>query len=134
MQKTSGISNTTKVVLITEFVFVAYMLYVLTSSIYHSYQIDQYIAQFDMENEKIAEENRRLSEDFAYYTSEAYQERIAKQNFGLIKPGEQVIVLPVEDVATFEDEEAEQTKNIKRWNRLSNPQKWWVFFFEGQRF
>lgn len=128
------ISNFTKIILLVEFLFVAYMLYILTSSIYKSYQIDRNIALFESENKRIAEENKKLSADFEYYTSEAYQEKIAKQNFGLMNPGEEIIVLPQEDIVTFSDEDKSVNQNIKRWNIYSNPQKWWRFFFESRRF
>ena len=123
----------TKIILLAEFLFVAYMLYVLTSSIYQSYQIDRHIAEFEQENKKIADENKKLSDDFEYYTSQAYQEKIAKQNFGLVNPGEQVLILPQGDAATFSAEEEISNKGLKRWNRYSMPQKWWKFFFENQR-
>lgn len=124
------LSNTTKIILLVEFLFVAYMLYVLTSSIYQSYQIDRHIAEFEAENKRIAEENLNLSDDYKYYTSSEYQEKIGKLN-GLINPGEEVIILPEEDAVTFDDEEETSTQNLKRWNRYSMPEKWWRFFFEN---
>lgn len=132
--KDVGISKFSKSVLIALFLLVAYMLYVLTSTIYKNYQIDRNITQFEDENKKLAMKNAELSEAFEYYTSEAYQEKIAKQNFGLMKPGEEVIILPESDVKTFAEEEDVRTKNMKRWNALSNPKKWFLFFFEQGRY
>ncbi len=110
------------------------MLYVLTSSIYGSYQIDTYIARFEEENKKLADENQRLSDEYLYFTSRGYQEKIAKQNFGLINPGEEVIILPESDAITFADEGDDSVKNFRRWNAASTPRKWYWFFFEREKF
>ncbi|MBD3328390.1 hypothetical protein GF340_03740, partial [Candidatus Peregrinibacteria bacterium] len=87
-------SNTTKMIIIGEFLLVAYLLFTLTSSVYKSYQIDVHIENFEKENARIEEENRRKSEDYDYYSSNAYIEKIAKQNLGLVNPGEEVIIIP----------------------------------------
>lgn len=130
----NNISNFAKIVLLIEFLLVAYMLYVLTSSIYKSYQIDRSIATFEEENKKIAEENLKLSEDFEYYASLNYQEKIAKQNFGLINPGEEVIILPEADIKTFSEEKSKEKDYINRWNSISTPRKWRFFFFDRGNF
>lgn len=134
MEKSFGISRFARVVLLIEFLLVAYMLYVLTSSIYGSYQIDAHIKKFEEENQRLAKENQKLSNDFLYFTSEAYQEKIAKQNFGLVNVGEEVIILPESDITTFEEEEEDKVKYFRRWNASSTPKKWYWFFFEREKF
>lgn len=127
-------SNFTKMVIIGEFFLVSYLLYTLTVSVYKSYQIDLHIKNFEQENARIEEENRRKSEEFEYYSSDAYIEKIAKQNLGLVNPGEEVIIIPHNDSGasgvvggiTDEDEES-------GYNALTNPQKWWKFFFDIDR-
>lgn len=134
MEKSSGLSRFARLILLLEFLLVAYMFYILTSSIYKSYQIDQYIAKFEEENRSLLEENERLSDDYRYYTSEAYQEKIAKQNFGLVNTGEEVIILPETETASFQDEEESRVRYFRRWNAAGNWKKWMWFFFEKDRF
>jgi cell division protein FtsB len=121
-------------VLIIGFFVVAYMLYNLTVSIYDNYRIEQHIASFEEKNAALAEENRTKLEDFQYYTSDAYIEKVAKQNLGLINPGEQVIILPDEDliVLTEGEDAAEISKQIR--DSWPNPKKWWKFFFSYNPF
>ena len=121
-------SNLTKMIIIAEFCLVAYLLYSLTLNVYHSYQIDKYIEQFDKENQRISIENAKRSEDFDYYTSEQYIDKIAKQNLGLVNPSEEVIVIAPEDrlVTQNEAESIEESRNLSIY-ALSNPQKWWKF-------
>ena len=124
-------SNFTKMVIIIEFFLVSYLLYTLTVSVYKSYQIDQHIQSFEEENAKIEEENRQKSEEFDYYSSDAYIEKMAKQNLGLVNPGEEVIIIPSENVkATGIVGGADQTDTQNSGSDLSNPMKWWKFFFD----
>ena len=127
-------SNFTKMVIIGEFFLVSYLLYTLTVSVYKSYQIDQHIKNFEAENARIEEENLRKSEEFEYYSSDAYIEKMAKQNLGLVNAGEEVIIIPSADSkstgivggdsVTGEDNGA---------TNAGNPQKWWKFFFDLNR-
>jgi hypothetical protein len=118
-------------VIIGEFFLVSYLLYSLTVSVYKSYQIDQTIKSFEQENAKIEEENRLKSEEFDYYSSDAYIEKMAKQNLGLINPGEEVIIIPKTDITSGGNIDGSAADSADSANAgLSNPQKWWKFFFD----
>jgi cell division protein FtsB len=126
-------SNFTKMVIIVEFLVVSYLLYTLTKSVYQSYQIDQHIDSFKKENDLIAQENKQKEADYSYYSSDAYIEKIAKQNLGLVNPGEEVIVIPsTSNPATGVVGTAAEDQNVTDSNvqLLSNSQKWWKFFFD----
>jgi len=127
------ISRTTKAILIAEFILLAYMLYVLTNSLYKSYQIDRFIEAAALQNKKLAEENARLASDFEYYSSPQYREKISKQNLGLVRPGEEVIILAPERKAYVSPEEREFEFVKNYYESLSNPKKWYLFFFERRR-
>lgn len=127
-------SNFTKMVIIGEFFLVSYLLYTLTVSVYKSYQIDQHIKNFEAENARIEEENRRKSEEFEYYSSDAYIEKMAKQNLGLINSGEEVIIIPSADVKSTGLVGGETgTDDGNAAGGKENPQKWWKFFFDFDR-
>lgn len=132
---THEINSTTKIVLIAEFVLLAYMLYVLSTSLYKSYQVDNFIQTAENENTRLQQENMFLSEDFDYYSSQSYKEKIAKQNFGLVRPGEEVIVVIPHDLTPrVSNEDRAQILTQKYYSSLSNPQKWYLFLFERDRF
>jgi cell division protein FtsB len=120
-------------IIIAEFLVVSYLLYTLTKSVYQSYQIDQHIADFKKENDAIAQENMQKEADYSYYSSDAYIEKIAKQNLGLVNPGEQVIVIPSTSAGStgvVGGAQPNQTSSDTSIQALSNPQKWWKFFFD----
>lgn len=125
-------SSFTKLIIIVEFILVSYLLYSLTKNIYNSYQVDQVIESFQKENATIEQENRQKNEDYLYFTSEEYIDKIAKQNLGLIDKGEEVIVLaPDSTKSSVGDVNAgdDQSNIFNKGSRMSNPQQWWNFFF-----
>jgi len=127
-------SNFTKMVIIGEFFLVSYLLYTLTVSVYKSYQIDQHIKTFEVENARIEDENRKKSEEYDYYSSDAYIEKMAKQNLGLVNAGEEVIIIPSDNVKSsglVGDGGAEN--GVSSGSGLSNSQKWWKFFFDLEK-
>ncbi len=123
-----------RVVLIVGCLLVVYMLYSLTVSIYDNYQIEQHIAEFESRNEELRKENRKKLEDFQYYTSQEYIEKVAKTNLGLINPGEQVIIIPDEEFIILTEGEDMAKINEQIRNSWSNPKKWWMFFFSYNPF
>jgi cell division protein FtsB len=128
------VSRTTKIILFVEFFLLAYMLYVLSTSLYKSYQIDRFIQTAEMENAKLEKANASLIEDYEYYRSDAYKEKIAKQNFGLVRPGEEVIIIAPDDRTPVTDQQRTLKASQDYYESLSNPRKWFYFFFDRERF
>lgn len=125
-------SNFTTLIIVIEFSLVSYLLYSLTKNVYNSYQVDQVIESFQRENALIEEENRKKNEDYLYFTSEEYINKIAKQNLGLIDKGEEVIILTPDVVKQLnsDDESIDDgVGGLSRRKRMSNPEQWWDFFF-----
>lgn len=123
-----------RIVLVVGFFMVAIMLYNLTVSIYENYQIEQHITEFEEKNTDLSKDNKQKLEDFQYYTSDEYVEKIAKQNLGLVNPGERVLVIPDEDLIILSqtEEDARLSEQIRA--TWSNPKKWWKFFFTYNQF
>jgi len=139
----SNTSSLAKIILIVEFVLVAYLIYSLTKNVYNSYLVDRYIAEYEKENSLIKAENQKKTSDYLYFTSEEYIDKIAKQNLGLVNPGEEVIVVSpdslnyeakdtsknFQDILNGNKTDFENSNDVKIETR-SNPRKWWDFFFE----
>ena len=123
-----------RLVLIVGFFIVAYMLYNLAVSIYENYQIEKHIAEFEARNEELQSENKQKQDDLAYYISDEYIDKIAKQNLNLVNPGEKIIVIPDEDLIVLSQDE--DTEALSEQIRASwpNPKKWWKFFFSSNPF
>lgn len=128
--KFSPTSNITKLIIVVELILVIYLLNTLTVSVYRGYQIDQVIKQFEQDNNRIADDNRKKSEDYDYFTSPNYIEKIAKQNLGLVNPGEEVIVLPASSTDQTNTTDVQANQESPDLIDLNNDQKWWLFFFD----
>lgn len=120
-------SGFTKMIIIIEFCLVAYLLYSLTKNVYNTYQVDKYIEAFEMENEMLENENRQKTEDYLYFTSGEYIDKIAKQNLGLVNPGEEVIIVASNVLANGEGNEG--LSDYARYTEMSNARRWVHFFF-----
>jgi len=124
-------SNFTNLLIIGLILISVYLLYSLTLAFYKSHQIDVYINDFEKENKRIEEENRKLIEEFDYVTSEAYIDKILKQDKGLINAGEEVIII----ASNTTEENLDDVLNLdnfgqKDMSKLSNLQKWKMFVFD----
>lgn len=120
--------RTAKIFILGGFILIFYMLYALTVEIYKNYQIDQHIENFEKENQALELQNVQNVEDLQYYTSDAYIEKMAKQNFGLMNPGEKVIIL-TQGAQQNGQQNTDISGNPSEIQYLSNPKKWWRFFF-----
>jgi hypothetical protein len=97
---------------------------------YKNYKIENYIAQFELENQRLTLENQDLNSQFDYFTSSEYQEKIAKQNFGLAISGEKVLVI-LEDDLTSDSEKFQQSivqEKIDHYVSMPAFQKWVRFY------
>lgn len=122
----------TKLLIVGLLLLVSYLLFTLTSSVYKSHQLDVHIRNFELENSRIEDEIRRKSEELGYYNSDAYIEKIAKQNLGLVNAGEEVIIIPSEvlEAGASIGEDDSGLDGRSSYSGLSNPEKWWKFFFD----
>ena len=125
----SHTSSFTKIIIIVEFLLIAYLIYSLTKNVYNSYKVDQYIEEFETENTVIETENRQKTEDYLYFTSEEYIDKIAKQNLGLVNSGEEVIILSSNITLDETDNDENSANNFAKHSGTSNSGQWWNFFF-----
>jgi len=125
------LSEKNKLILVIQLVLAFYLLFTLGVSEYKNYKIQKYIDEFDFKNQKIALENQNLNSELSYFNSPEYQEKIAKQNLGLVNPGEKVLVIQVQDSLseTQRYEKALEESRLQRISALPNYRKWWYYLF-----
>jgi len=125
------LSEKNKFILIIQFVLTIYLLLTLGVSEYKNYKVQNFINEFDFKNQNLSFENELLSNELDYYSSPQYQEKIAKQNLGLINPGEKVLVIQVDDSLseTQRYELSLEQNKLSRIKSLPNYKKWWYYLF-----
>ncbi len=75
-------------------------------------------------------QNTELSGLIQYFQTKSFEQRQARENLGLKNPGETVVAL---STSNAQDAEAfSNPEQSERQQNLSNPQKWWNYFFSIQ--
>lgn len=118
-----------KIIIAIGFTLVAYMIYILTASIYNGYMLDRHIARFKVKNEEIAKEYKNNLDNLKYFESNAYAEKIAKEQLGLVNQGEEVLILLGDNSNSETEQELVENEEITEYRRMKNPQRWWYYFF-----
>lgn len=109
------------------------ILFALVRIAKKKYEVNQEIAELSAQIARIEEENRQLDKLLAYYNTDYYKEKVAREELALQKEGEEAIAVP-ENVdksgnsAVERKEQGESENETKFWQRM-NPYRWWHTFF-----
>jgi len=109
------------------FVVVLYLLFTVGRSVWVSYQSNQDI---DLESEKaiaLESEINYMKNQIAYYKTNTYREKQAREKLGFIAPGERALALPVDEP---EDKVLDTTQSEVK-IKTPNYRLWWIYFFGG---
>ncbi|NUM25322.1 MAG: septum formation initiator family protein [Candidatus Buchananbacteria bacterium] len=89
-------------------------------------EVNNEISQLQEEIKNLEKNNKEFQELIEYFNSDAYIEERARLDLGLKKDGEKVAVIPKGNETADTRSQETQTKNR---SNLTNPQKWWDYFF-----
>ncbi len=107
------------VVLIVSLVMV---LVAMTKLLLQKYEVEREISALQEKADTIQKDNDELSELIKYLNTKEYAERAARDKLGLKKEGETVVSIP----DRLEEGQAAGQGQAS----LSNPQKWYNYFFQ----
>lgn len=100
----------------------------LVKNINKKYMVDNEIKELENEISKLETDNKDLHQFISHLDSEEFIEEQARINLGLKKKGEEVVVLKNEEIISS-DENLKNKENNQN-DKISNPQKWWRYFFQ----
>jgi cell division protein FtsB len=80
----------------------------------------QRVDEAEQQLSNLREENESLKKELEYKSSEEYVEESIRDNLGLVKEGESVVILPKEE-AEIQQEVSDE--------KIANWSKWWNVFF-----
>jgi cell division protein FtsL len=89
-----------------------------------NYKVDYEVQDLQKEISNLERQNQEFSQLISYLKSENFIEQEAKLKLGLKKSGENLVVIP----QIAETSQVKEGENINQ--QLSNPAKWWVYFFK----
>ena len=96
-------------------------------TVYEDYTMDKNIADFKYENDLIREQNESKNDDYLYYTSSEYIDKIAKQSWNLVNPGERVIIISSSNISI--DKNPQEIYEYAIYDDKSIRKEWWDLFF-----
>ena len=91
---------------------------------YQDYLVTQEIQQLQDQAKKLAAKKMELLEVLKYVKSDSFAEEKARTELNMVKPGEQVLVVP-KAVAI---ENRQENNRMVGWSNISNYKKWWQYF------
>ncbi len=100
------------------------VLFAFAKGTVKSYKVDSEIQELQEEIGQLERQNQDFSQLVTYLKSDAFVEQEAKLKLGFKKPGENLVVIPQEEIKVEEEklDDSEITQN--------NPAKWWAYFFK----
>ncbi len=90
--------------------------------------VDKEIKELEEEIFRLETDNNDLQNFISHLNSEEFIEEQARLNLGMKKRGEEVVILKNENIDLF-SKKLENNKNNDK-EELSNPQRWWRYFFQ----
>lgn len=104
------------------FVLLLLIGFALGQETYRKYNITREIQEQRSSIQYLERGNREMTDYVAYLQTDNYRERVARERLGKKREGEEVVVVP-------EQYSDPITTSYEPMLPLSNPQKWWQYFF-----
>ncbi|MDD3607795.1 MAG: septum formation initiator family protein [Candidatus Moranbacteria bacterium] len=131
MENLERSAKRTKVFLIRIFIILGmvvlfYAFYKLSNVIYQQNATEREIMSLQEEIDRLDKENRNMEDMIAYFKTDEFKEKEAKDKLNLVKDGEQVVFLKEKEV--IKEEELEEQKPEVTVDK-PNYYWWWHYFF-----
>lgn len=91
---------------------------------YQDYLVTQEIKHLQDQVKKMEAKKMELLEVLKYVKSDSFAEEKARTELNMIKPGEQVLVVPKTAIA----DNRQENNSVIGWTNISNYKKWWRYF------
>ncbi len=119
-----------RALIIAEVVVLIILGVAVGKEVLRKYQIEREIASLESQVDDLENANIQLNSLISYFQSPEYTESQARQKLGMQKQGESVVtVLGVETQAGENESAAASPVQSDRAASVSNPQRWWNYFF-----
>lgn len=98
----------------------------LAKEIVRRYEVSREISALKSEIQRLESRNTELNQLISFFSTEEFLEQEARTRLNLQKIGEKVMIIP--DVRKLGEEEIKSNLELS----LSNPARWWNYFFAEQ--
>ncbi len=133
--KLKQILTTRHIVSAVAIAFILYGSYSTIQVIGYNYKLQQDIDKLNSEVELLELQNKQLEYSIAYYKTDAFADREARDKLGLQAPGEQVVIFPDRIPRELETpktpEQIAEEQNFSQRSK-SNLEQWMFFLFRKE--
>jgi len=119
-----------KAFLVVAIIILLIMAVFLTQVIRRKYEVAEEIKSVQERQENLVRENQRLGDLLEYLKTDTYKDRVARQDLGLQREGETVVVFNEEaGAAKPEANLLVETPVVEKAAYVPSYKKWWRYFF-----
>jgi cell division protein FtsL len=104
---------------------IIYLSVIVFQTVKHNYDLNRQIAAQKKQIEDLSIREAQLKYDVQYYKTNSFIEKSARENLGLMMPGEGIIILPKKPSSSTAPAATTNSPSKKK----SNPAQWWEFLF-----
>ncbi len=125
--------NFTKAAFWIGLIIILYMFAILTNETGKNYQLRSKSEELEAQIAQMQSQIEELGYKITYYRTDSYQDKLARENLGMQKPGESVVIVKKDSVGTQSVQV--EAVNLKTQEEIdaekSNWQQWRDFLFGG---
>ncbi len=101
--------------------------------IHQKYEVTQEIKAIEDKKEELVRENEKMGDLLEYLKTDTYKDRVAREDLGLQKEGETVVVISEgEDSVQPEEELLLEAETEEETVYVPTYRKWWDYFFASE--
>jgi cell division protein FtsB len=133
-----------KILAVSGLIIIVLLSFPIAKNASKRYAVNNEIKELEKEIKSMEDRSAKLNQLIDYLSSNQYLEEQARLNFGLKKKGEEMVVIDsgknratATDASSFKNAPSGEIFNIPGIGKeppakpLSNPQKWWRYFFKN---
>jgi len=105
-------------------IIVVFILFSLAQEMNRRLQIQREVAQLDQEARNLEKSIVEMEQLNQYFKTDSFQERMAREKLNYRAPGEEVVLIPEQDL----EQAAVDTREVET-REMAIPEKWWRVFF-----
>lgn len=117
---------TSRGVIVFEILLIAFLVVGITKEVVRRLSLREEVATLEKQIAELEAQNRTLGEYVASINTDSFREREARKRLNVQRPGESLLILPETRQLTNADSEAAIQADT---GSVSNPQRWWKYFF-----
>ena len=119
-----------RLVILLGTILLGLIIFAITKETYKKEQVQKEIDGLKQQADKIDKQNMELNDKIAYFQSNDFKEKEAKDKLNLQNPGENVVIVKPSSIIQSQTAAQTPSGDKKLVVLVSNVQKWWNYFFK----